>query len=115
VSTSCGRSAPEPMPESSSATSPSFASPFFASVFTSAMPGCRLVAAITRAASTISAAAAAIQRRFTMPWAQRVQLREALSSVRRWGQSSFSPHECRITGSSVSATSTDTNGITIPP
>ena len=103
------------MPDFSSATRPSLASPSFATVFTSAMPGCRLVAASTSAPSTTSETAAASQRRCTMPWAQRVQAREALSSVRLWGQSSFAPHECSTTGSRVSATSTETIGITMPP
>ena len=103
------------MPDFSSATRPSLASPFLAIVFTSAMPGCRLVAAITSAPRISSAPIVAIQRRCTMPWAQRVQLRDAWSSVRRCGQSSRLPQEWSTTGSSVSATSTETSGITMPP
>ena len=60
-------------------------------------------------------APAASQRRRETAWAQRVQARLALSSVRRCGQSSFAPALARITGSSVIATSVETSGISMPP
>ena len=47
--------------------------------------------------------------------AQRVQARLALSSVRRWGQSSRLPSFAITTGRSVMATSVETSGISIPP
>ena len=113
--TSCGSSAPAPMPERSSATSPSLASPFLATVLALGTPGCRVVAASTSAARMSAAPPAASQRWRTIPCAQRVQARLALSSVRRCGQSRRRPTELSTTGSRVSATATLTSGMSIPP
>ena len=60
-------------------------------------------------------APAASQRRRATASAQRVQARLALSSVRRWGQSSRAPSFARTTGSRVIATRVETSGISIPP
>ena len=112
---SYGTSAPLPMPESFIAVSPSLASPALAIVSRFERPGFMFDAATTRAPSTTSATIADAQRRLTTASAQRVQARDALSSVRRCGQSSREPSECRITGSRVSATTTLTSGISMPP
>jgi hypothetical protein len=60
-------------------------------------------------------APAANHRRRETISAQRVQARLALSSVRRCGQSSRWPTFASTTGSSVSATSVETSGISMPP
>ena len=103
------------MPDSSSATRPSFESPDLAIVSASPVPSCMSVAAKASARITAIPAPAATQRWRETPSAQRVQARLALSSVRRCGQSSRSPHFARITGSSVIATRVETSGISNPP
>ena len=103
------------MPDSSSAARPSLARPDPASVSASEMPSCISVAASASAATTSIPAPAATQRRRATASAHRVQARLALSSVRMCGQSSRGPSVARITGSSVIATSVETNGISIPP
>jgi hypothetical protein len=112
---SFGSSEPSPIPARSSATSPSLASPERAIVLASEVPSCRSVAAKASAPITASPAAAPTQRRRATARAQRVQVRLALSSVRRWGQSRRGPSFAITTGSSVIATSVETSGINIPP
>src|SRR6202044_4204785 len=99
-----GRRAPEPIPDFSSATRPCLASPCLAIVLAFGRPGCRLVAAITSAASTSAAPIAAIQRRRTTHSAHLVHERLALSSLRTWGQSKRGPSLLSTIGSKVKAT-----------
>ena len=115
IRTSCGASAPSPIPELTSASSPVFALPERAIVEASDSPSRRSSAALASRSTTSRPAHAESQRRRDTAAAQRVHARLALSSVRRCGQSSRGPTVASTTGSRVMATSVETSGISIPP
>ena len=78
-------------------------------------PILRLNTGASRMPSTTSATPAATQRRRTISRAQRLQAREAVSSLRIRGQSTRGPTFDSSAGSRVRVTSTLTSGMSMPP
>ena len=112
---SCGASAPSPMPERSSATSPALALPDFAIVEASEAPSWSHSARggqrddDRQPDAGRDEAAARDELGPARPGAARA------SSVRMCGQSSRGPSVESTTGSSVIATAVETSGISMPP
>ena len=102
------------MPAASSCSSPARADPDCASASARGLPSSSEKAAAPSATSTADETAAATQRCRTTIRAHAVHPRPARSSRRIRGQSSRGPIVASTTGSSVTATTTLTSGISIP-
>src|SRR6185437_2339540 len=115
VRTSAGVSTPDGTPPDVRLTSASCAGPDVASAADPGVPRCSDSAGIISNAMMPSPTAADTHRcRYTID-AHEENSREGRRSVRFRGQSRRGPTDARITGSSVTATSTDTSGTSTPP
>src|SRR5215475_10303395 len=115
VSTSAGVITPDGTPPRVSVISALCAGPDCASDVLPGCPRCSDNAGSISATMTARPATAAIQRCLYTPRAHAVNSLLAVRSVRSRGQSRRGPTVARITGSSVTATKTDTSGTSTPP
>src|SRR5258708_15822575 len=115
VRTSAGVMTPDGIPPRVRVISASCAGPDVASEVLPGSPRCKDRAGSISAAMTAKPPTAATQRCLYTPPAPAENSRLAERSVRSLGQSSRGPTVARITGSNVTATSTDISGTSTPP